>query len=366
MPMQPRPSAETSDPDPTCGASYHLHVKLLTTPSIKGVTLTVPSEQALISWHWLGGPNIERPPVLATGAGGLRCFMTHVTTHLNVVSVCDASFRRPRPTLEPPLLRGWLHVAERVVLAGARRCCSCARTTGPRLAGYSCFVLGVEAMFVDERAVSSRVTGQPVAPPQRMKRADHSAIFLAITGSYLPSPGSPCTARFDWCSSIVAGRRPGRASRSANSRSTRPKWANTMPFCAWVGPAVAVLPQIYRGGGPLCFAWSSAGGVAYTARRARLRRQAAEALRRASSATTSCSTPDTCRRRPQLRRLAVALRYKQRHHVVADELRARQRARRSSSSSRCRGRMRHAVDPDTPSAQTIADLIGDTWLTIAR
>jgi len=29
-------------------------------------------------------------------------------------------------------------------------------------------------------------------------------------------------------------------------------------------------------------------------------------------------------------------------------------------------RVRHATDPGTPSAQTVADLMGDTWLTIAR
>ena len=29
-------------------------------------------------------------------------------------------------------------------------------------------------------------------------------------------------------------------------------------------------------------------------------------------------------------------------------------------------RMRHEVDPDTPSAQMTADLIGETWLTIAK
>ena len=29
-------------------------------------------------------------------------------------------------------------------------------------------------------------------------------------------------------------------------------------------------------------------------------------------------------------------------------------------------RVRHATDPGTPSAQTIADLIGETWLTTAR
>ena len=29
-------------------------------------------------------------------------------------------------------------------------------------------------------------------------------------------------------------------------------------------------------------------------------------------------------------------------------------------------RVRHATAPGTPSAQTVADLMGDTWLTIAK
>ena len=68
MPMQPSPSAETVKTlTQRASLHHHLHVKLLTTPSIKGVSRTVPSEHELIFWHWLGGPNIEGPPALATG-----------------------------------------------------------------------------------------------------------------------------------------------------------------------------------------------------------------------------------------------------------------------------------------------------------
>jgi hemolysin III len=43
-----------------------------------------------------------------------------------------------------------------------------------------------------------------------------------------------------------------------------PKWANTLPYLVVGWAAVAVMPQIYRGGGPLCFALVVGGGLAYT------------------------------------------------------------------------------------------------------
>jgi len=43
-----------------------------------------------------------------------------------------------------------------------------------------------------------------------------------------------------------------------------PKWANTLPYLVVGWAAVAVMPQIYRGGGPLCFALIVGCGVAYS------------------------------------------------------------------------------------------------------
>jgi hypothetical protein len=38
-------------------------VKLLTTLYLKALASIVAAVDELIFWHWLGGPNIERPPV---------------------------------------------------------------------------------------------------------------------------------------------------------------------------------------------------------------------------------------------------------------------------------------------------------------
>ena len=43
-----------------------------------------------------------------------------------------------------------------------------------------------------------------------------------------------------------------------------PQLINTIPFILVGWTAVAVLPQIYRGGGPACFALVLGGGLAYT------------------------------------------------------------------------------------------------------
>ena len=43
-----------------------------------------------------------------------------------------------------------------------------------------------------------------------------------------------------------------------------PKWANTIPFLVMSWFAALVMPQIYRGGGPLCFSLILGGGVAYS------------------------------------------------------------------------------------------------------
>jgi hypothetical protein len=42
---------------------HYLHVKLLTMPYLKAFLSIVVAADELIFWHWLGGPNIERPPV---------------------------------------------------------------------------------------------------------------------------------------------------------------------------------------------------------------------------------------------------------------------------------------------------------------
>jgi hemolysin III len=97
-----------------------------------------------------------------------------------------------------------------------------------------------------------------------LKRADHSAIFLAITGSYLAIAGVTMhgTIRLVLLLVVSTGAAIGIAVRQLSLDT--PKWVNTLPYLIVGWAAVAVLPQIYRGGGAWCFSLVVAGGLAYT------------------------------------------------------------------------------------------------------
>jgi hemolysin III len=113
-------------------------------------------------------------------------------------------------------------------------------------------------MFVTS-ALFHRVRWSP-SHRRAFKRADHSAIFLAIIGSYLALAGltSNSTRRIV----VSGGAAVGIAIRQLALDT--PKWVNTLPYLVVGWAAVAVMPQIYRGGGPMCFFLVVAGGLAYT------------------------------------------------------------------------------------------------------
>jgi hemolysin III len=97
-----------------------------------------------------------------------------------------------------------------------------------------------------------------------MRRADHSAIFLAITGSYLAIAGLTMhgTIRLVILLVVVCGAAIGIAIRQFALDA--PKWVNTLPYLVVGWAAVAVMPQIYRGGGAKSFLLVLTGGLAYT------------------------------------------------------------------------------------------------------
>ena len=91
------------------------------------------------------------------------------------------------PPVSRPLLRGWLHVAGAIVLAGCSPILFLRAHTWTQVGWVLCFVIGVESMLVTS-SLFHRVRWT-TAHRRAMKRADHSAIFLAITGSYLAIAG---------------------------------------------------------------------------------------------------------------------------------------------------------------------------------
>ncbi|MGA7833692.1 MAG: hemolysin III family protein [Acidimicrobiales bacterium] len=165
------------------------------------------------------------------------------------------------PTVRP-LLRGWLHVAGAVTLAGCSPILFLRAHSWSQVGWVLCYVIGVEAMLITS-ALFHRVRWSS-SHRRAMKRADHSAIFLAITGTYLAISGLTMhgTIRLVLLIVIVVGALVGVAIRQFALDT--PKWVNTLPYLVVGWAAVAVLPQIYRGGGPLCFSLIVAGGLAYT------------------------------------------------------------------------------------------------------
>jgi hemolysin III len=165
----------------------------------------------------------------------------------------------PKPR---PLLRGWLHLGALCVLAVA----------GPLLvaSGHgpgerACLVVYVVALglLFGVSALFHRVRWGPVGR-RRMRRADHSTIFIGIAGTYTAVAGLALTggAKVAILAIVWIGAIGGITLRQLWLDA--PKWAVAVPYVVVGWCAVFVLPQLLDSmgvGGVLLLA---AGGVAYT------------------------------------------------------------------------------------------------------
>ena len=194
-----------------------------------------------------------------------------------------------------------------------------------------------------------------------------------IRRSSSPSPAvtsasraSPCTARFGRLDDRHCLGRPRPWGSDPPSAPDTPTWVNTLPYLVVGWAAVAVMPQIYRGGGPLRFSWWSPGGLAYSVGAVFYGPNARLSPR--SLATTSSSTPSRfwARDCTSPRSTWLSLGVQRRHHVEVAPVTApasrRDGGDRSVVVIVCATPLRRA----RPSAHAVADLMGDTWLTIAK
>jgi hemolysin III len=159
-------------------------------------------------------------------------------------------------------MRGWLHVAGAVVLLGCSPILLLRAKTDAQVAWILCYVLGVASMMITS-ALFHRVKWSP-AHRRAWKRADHSTIFLAITGSYLGIAGLTMHGTIRVALMIVIGSGAAVGITIRQLALDTPKWVNTLPYLVVGWAAVAVMPQIYRGGGALCFSLVVAGGLSYS------------------------------------------------------------------------------------------------------
>jgi hemolysin III len=118
-------------------------------------------------------------------------------------------------------------------------------------------MLSVSALF-------HRINWTPPAR-RRMRRLDHSMIFVAIAGSYtaaaglvLPGADAPIVIGIVWAGAIA-----GVVLRLVWLDA--PKWAIALPYVVLGWLAVAVVPEMFHAIGGLGIGLLFAGGILYTA-----------------------------------------------------------------------------------------------------
>jgi hemolysin III len=136
-----------------------------------------------------------------------------------------------------------------------------APTTGSKLvvlvyAVSISLLFGVSALF-------HRHTWGPVGR-RRMRRADHSTIFIAIAGSYTAVAGIALSGwpRITVLCIVWGGALVGITLRQLWLDA--PKWVVALPYVVVGWAAVAVLPQLFRALGGVGFTLLLAGGLVYS------------------------------------------------------------------------------------------------------
>jgi hemolysin III len=178
-----------------------------------------------------------------------------------MVSEVDAQPIAQAPFLRP-LLRGWLHLVAFFVLFACSPILFVRCATWAQVGWVLCFLFGVGAMLITS-ALLHRVNWTP-SRRQAWRRADHSTIYLAITGTYFALAGLTMHGRIRMVVLIIIGISTVIGIIVRQFAMHAPKWANTIPYLAFSWAAASVMLQIYRGGGPLCFAFIVAGGLFYS------------------------------------------------------------------------------------------------------
>jgi hemolysin III len=127
--------------------------------------------------------------------GGILTRETHVATELGtlgpvdaVEEVADQVLESPADVRTKPRARGWIHLVSAVVaVAAGASLISVSWPLAGLKAGLATFVYtgAVVGMFTVS-AVYHRVTWKSAKARTRMKRLDHSMIFVLIAGTYTP------------------------------------------------------------------------------------------------------------------------------------------------------------------------------------
>jgi len=161
-----------------------------------------------------------------------------------------------------PLLRGWFHEigAFTMLVVGPLVGLEANGARSELCAAVACF--SVTAMLTTS-ALYHRVAWSPKAR-RRMRRADHSMIFVCIAGCYTAVAGLSLPSTDAW---IVLGLVWGASVAGIVMRFAwldAPKWAVALPYVAAGWIAVGAMPEFFHYLGVLGFALLMAGGLLYT------------------------------------------------------------------------------------------------------
>ena len=164
--------------------------------------------------------------------------------------------------LVKPRLRGVFHeVAFFGSLATGVSLIWAAPTAGSK-AIMAVYALAITSLF-GVSALFHRHTWGPVGR-RRMRRLDHSTIFIAIAGSYTAVAGIALTG---WARTTVLCVVWGGAAIGITLRQVwldAPKWVIALPYVVVGWAALAVLPQLFHVLGVVGFILLLCGGVAYS------------------------------------------------------------------------------------------------------
>lgn len=167
--------------------------------------------------------------------------------------------------LVKPRFRGWIHTWAVGIAAVAVAVLVTFGFGVSATAGWSTLVYGVSvcALF-GISAVYHRVTWNSVRARVRMKRADHSMIFLFIAGSYTPFAllGLPGPTGRTLLAVVWAGALAGVALKLL--WPTAPRWVGVPLYLLLGWAIVPVAPELLRNVGVLPLVLLAIGGVIYS------------------------------------------------------------------------------------------------------
>ncbi len=162
-----------------------------------------------------------------------------------------------------PLLRGWLHVGAFVGwLIGGPFLILAGPDATARVA-LSFYVAGMLVMFGTSAAFHRVRWSAPAW--RRMRRADHSAIFIGIAGT---STAVAVLALHGWAEVLLLALAWSGAAAGIALRQVwldAPQWVVALPYVVVGWCPVVVAPQLVRGLGWVGFSLALAAGAVYTA-----------------------------------------------------------------------------------------------------